>query len=168
MEVELRSWLDRLAIQDLIHRHSDAVTRADWKQCEVLYAADAVWEIPALGLRYEGVAALIEMLEGTSSFEMMIQTPHAPVINLVDSDQARATTTIHEWMRGVTQIDSATIDVHKGDQTNQEFYGVYYDDIARIDGEWKFTHRLYVPIYSASGCVTGDVLTPRSDLLRPW
>jgi hypothetical protein len=33
-EVELRAWLDRLAIQDLIYRHSDALTRADWKQAE--------------------------------------------------------------------------------------------------------------------------------------
>jgi hypothetical protein len=29
---EIRKWLDRLAIQDLIHRYSDAVTRADWDQ----------------------------------------------------------------------------------------------------------------------------------------
>jgi len=27
---ELREWLDRLAIQDLINRYSDAMTRADW------------------------------------------------------------------------------------------------------------------------------------------
>lgn len=44
---ELREWLDRLAIQDLINRYSDAVTRADWQQCESLFAVDAVWESPA-------------------------------------------------------------------------------------------------------------------------
>jgi hypothetical protein len=59
--VEVRAWLDRLAIQDLIYRHCDAVTLADWGQLEVLYAADAVWEEPALGLRYESAAALVEM-----------------------------------------------------------------------------------------------------------
>jgi hypothetical protein len=59
-----------------------------------------------------------------------------------------------------------TIDIQQGDQANQELYGVYYDDIARIDSEWKFTHRLCVPIYISSGCVTGDVVTPRSRLLR--
>jgi hypothetical protein len=155
-----------LAIQDLIYRHSDATTKADWQQLRALYAPDAVWEIPALGLRYDGVAALMEMLEPTSTIEMIIQTPHASVINLIDSDQAHATTTIHEWIRGVTQIDSAAIDVQKGEETNQEFYGIYYDDVARMEGEWKFTHRVYVPIYAATGCVTGTVLTPRSDLLR--
>jgi len=47
-----------------------------------------------------------------------------------------------------------------------EQYGIYFDDLARIDDDWKFTHRLFVPLYVGAGCVTGDVLTQRSDLLR--
>jgi hypothetical protein len=31
-EVELRGRLDRLAIQYLVYRYSNAVTRADWQQ----------------------------------------------------------------------------------------------------------------------------------------
>jgi hypothetical protein len=83
----------------------------------------------------------------------------------MSADEAQATTTIHEWARGITPIDT-TLDIQQGDQANQELYGVYYDDIARIDSEWKFTHRLCVPIYISSGRVTGDVVTPRSRLLR--
>jgi hypothetical protein len=167
-ELELRSWLDRLAIQDLIYRHSDAVTRSDWAQCEALYAPQAIWESPRLGLRFDRTTALMEMLAGTSTFEMMIQTPHAPVITLLPPDQAQATTTIHEWERGVTSVDGVVAgdSVQTGDEINLEVYGIYYDDIARIDGEWKFTHRLYVPIYVGTGAVTGDVITPRSGLLR--
>jgi hypothetical protein len=165
-EVEVRAWLDRLTIQDLIYRHSDALTRADWRQVEALYALDAIWETPALGLRYDGVAALIEMLGETSSHEVYVQTPHAPVINLIAADEAQATTTIHEWLRGVSKIESRPMDIQSGDQVNLEAYGVYYDDIARIEGEWRFTHRVYVPIYIGAGAVMGDVVTPRSDLLR--
>jgi hypothetical protein len=160
-ELELRSWLDRLAVQDLIFRHSDAVTRADWAQCETLYARDAIWELPAHGIHLSSAAALMDMLKGTSTSEVMIQTPHAPVINLVGSDRAQATTTIHEWIRGVSPVDG-----NKGDQINFEAYGVYFDDVTRIDGEWKFTHRLYRLIYEGNGAVTGDVVTQRSDLLR--
>ena len=58
-ERELREWLDRLAIQDLINRYCDAVTRADWDQCEAVFAPDAVWESP-LGLRFESRAAFLE------------------------------------------------------------------------------------------------------------
>ena len=53
-----------------------------------------------------------------------------------------------------------------GAENNFEQYGIYYDDLIRIDGEWKFTHRLLVPIYVARDFVTGDLLTPRSALLR--
>jgi hypothetical protein len=165
-ELEVRAWLDRLAIQDLIYRYSDAVTRADWGQCEAVFAADAIWEIPAYGLRYDSAAAFIAMLKGTSTSEVLIQTPHAPVIKLIGPEKAQATTTIHEWSRMVATVNSATLDVRTGQDVNQEEYGVYYDDIGRIDGEWKFTHRRYIPIYNSRGCVTGDVLTPRSGLLR--
>jgi len=55
-EAELREWLDRLAIQDLIYRYSDAVTRADWHQCEAVFSPDATWESPILGLRHESRA----------------------------------------------------------------------------------------------------------------
>src|SRR6516162_6741765 len=120
-EVEVRAWLDRLAIQDLIYRHSDAVTRADWRQCEALYVPDVIWELPKHGLRFDTRAAFMEMLEATSMVELMIQTPHAPVITLIEPDSAQATTTIHEWIRGVSPIT--------GEQTNFEAYGVYFDDV---------------------------------------
>jgi hypothetical protein len=164
-ELELRSWMDRLAIQNLIYRHSDAVTRADWRQLEALYAPDALWEEPALGLRYESTAAFIEMLEGTTGMEAIIQTAHAPVLHLISPDKARATSTFYEWVRGFGTIDSTV--GQTGDQVNMEEYGVYYDDIARIDGEWKFTHRVAVLISVNPGPETSDVLTQRSDLLRP-
>jgi hypothetical protein len=158
-EVEQRAWLDRLAIQDLIYRYSDGLTRADWKQCESVFAPEAIWESPALGLRFESRAGFMDMLEGTSAGEFMIQTASAPVINLIASDRAQATTTVQELMRGVTAVLT-------GEQLNSVLYGVYYDDVARISGEWKFTHRLYKPIYAATGALTGDVVTPRSELLR--
>jgi hypothetical protein len=170
-QLELRSWLDRLAIQDLIYRYSDAVTRADWAQCEALFAPKAIWECSALGIRYESATAFLEMLKGTSTSEIMIQTPHAPVIKLIGSEKAEATTTIHEWNRMVSPLDNtdagdAVFQAGKGEEINQAAYGVYFDDIARIDGEWKFTHRRYAVIYICNGPVTGDVVTPRSGLLR--
>jgi hypothetical protein len=71
-------------------------------------------------------------------------------------------------MRGVTSVEGVVAGdaVQKGDEINLEVYGIYYDDITRIDSDWKFTHRLYVPIYIATGAVTGEVVTPRSELLR--
>jgi hypothetical protein len=64
--------------------------------------------------------------------------------------------------RGVTETNSELGD--SGTEINVDTYGIYYDDVARIGGQWKFTHRLFVPFYLGSGCVTGDVLTRRSEL----
>jgi hypothetical protein len=165
-EVELRAWLDRLAIQDLIHRYSDAVTRADWEQCLSVFTPDALWESPALGMRYETAAAFVGTLsDATTALEMLIQTPHASVIRLTGPDRAEATTTVNEVMRGEVPADSTTPDA--GSPLNADLYGVYHDDVAKLEGEWKFTHRLFVPIYIASGGVTGDVMTQRASLLRP-
>jgi hypothetical protein len=160
---ELREWLDRLAIQDLINRYSDAVTRADWKQCEKLFAVDAVWESPA-GLRFEGAESFVDFLRPTTSYDVLIQTPHASVITLTDIDKASATTTIHELTRGVGLADSEF--GAAGAEINLEQYGIYHDDFARIDGEWKFSRREFIPVYVGMGRVTGDVFTPRSALLR--
>jgi SnoaL-like domain len=155
-ESELREWLDRLSIQDVIHRYSDAVTRADWQQCEAVFAPDALWESPGLGMRYESRSAFLEMLRATSSADLLIQTAHSSVITLTGADQARATTMIHEFVRAT-----------EGAETNFEQYGIYFDDLARIKRRWVFTHRLFVPLYVGTGCVTGDLLTERSALLRP-
>jgi hypothetical protein len=57
---EWREWLDRPAIQDLIYRYSDAVTRADWVQCEAVFAPDAIRESPILGMRYENRASFMK------------------------------------------------------------------------------------------------------------
>jgi ketosteroid isomerase-like protein len=153
---EVRRWLDRLAIQDLINGYSDAVTRADWAQCEAVYAPHVLWESPGLGLRCEGRAAFMEMMRGTSTAGLLVQTPHASVISLTDSDQAHATTTIHEFIRGLAR---------DGQQADIEQYGVYFDDVERIDGEWKFTHRLFVPLYRGD-LGSGEILVSRIAPIR--
>lgn len=162
MDAEVRDWLDRIAIQDLINRYSDAVTRADWAQCEAVFAPGAVWECPPLGLHYDSATAFVDTLRATTGIELLIQTPQAPVVTLLGADRARATTTIHEMNRGVAPVDSVL--ATGGAPINIDMYGIYYDDIARIDGLWKFTRRRFVPVYMAQGGVAGDVVTSRSEL----
>jgi len=154
---ELREWLDRLAIQDPINRYSDAVTRADWRECEKLFAVDAVWESPA-GLRFESAKSFMDFLKPTTSYDVLIQTPHSSVITPTGVDQASATTTIHELTRGVGLADSEFGDA--GAEINVEQWGIYYDDLARIDGEWKFIRRSLYPSTSA-GVASQGTCSPR-------
>lgn len=161
---DLAELIDRIALEDLIHRYSDAVTRADWDQCEATLAPDAIWESPVLGRRYEGARVFRDFLAQTTTSELLIQTPHSPVIELAGT-RARATTTIHEFVRSISLSDTPLGE--KGAVQNLEQWGIYFDDCLKIDDEWKFAHRLFVPMYVGHDVVTGRVLTPRTELLRP-
>jgi hypothetical protein len=158
-------WIERLAIADLIYRYSDSVMRADWDQTEAVFAPDAIWESPGLGLRFEGARTFRDHLADTTRWDLLIQTVHQPVIRFVGPEQAQTTTTLHELVRGEIHIDSTL--GQAGTSVNFEQYGIYYDDVAKLGGEWKFTHRLFVPVYLRTDCVTGEVLTPRFALSRP-
>jgi hypothetical protein len=76
------------------------------------------------------------------------------VVELTGPDRAKATTTIHEMVRAGTGEA----------ETNFEQYGIYHDEVARLDLGWRFTRRLFVPLYANRGAVRGDVVTPRSTL----
>jgi hypothetical protein len=114
---------------------------------------------------FESRAAFLETLRQTTSNDLLIQTPHSSVITLTCADQAKATSTIHELTRGVAPSDSSLGEA--GAELNVEQYGIYYDDVARIDGQWKFTRRVFVPVYVNVGGVNGSVFTHRSALLEP-
>jgi hypothetical protein len=131
METELREWLDRLAIQDLIYRYSEAVTLADWQQCQAVFAPDAIWEAPLLGLRYENRESFLGDPEGDDYLRP--PDPEAPFARHQTHrrDQAPATTTIHEVNRGVAETESEL--GTGGTEINVHTYGIYSDDIARID-----------------------------------
>jgi hypothetical protein len=159
-DVAIQAWLDRLAIQDLIFRYSDAVTRADYDQALTVFASDAVWESPLLEMRFDSARVFIDyLIEATASGDVLIQAAHNSVIELLGADRARATTTIHEMVRGV----ATTAGVHGeiGTEINADQYGIYHDRVAKVDSEWKFTHRLFEPFLVAPGRVVGDVVSNR-------
>jgi hypothetical protein len=161
---ELEEWLDRQAVQDLIHRYSDSVTRADYEQTATVFAPDAVWEDPQSDVRFESAREFMDYLvEGSTSLDLLIQTPHSPVVELLGDGRAKATTTIHEIVRGVATADSAVGAI--GSEINVDRYGIYHDELAKFGPEWKFTHRIFVPFFTATGGVVGDVSGSRPLLL---
>ena len=164
MADDAQHWIDKCAIQELIYRHSDGVNRGDFDAIRSAYADDALWEIPLFGFRCESADELIEFLRvNTATAELLVQTPHCPVVTLLGSDAARATTTVHEFTRGTVAEDGPF--GPEGTAIGEQHYGIYYDEAACRAGEWKFTHRVFVPIYMEFGCVTGDLPIERARLL---
>jgi SnoaL-like domain len=159
------TWVDKLAVQELIHRYADGVNRADWNQVRGVFAPQAVWEAPAFGLHFGTAEEFCDFLAQTqTSSQLLVQTTHATVVRLTSPDAATATTTIHEISLGTNLVDGALGDA--GDEINMEDYGIYYDAAERIGGEWLFVHRMFMPLYAHIGCVTGNVVTGRDQLLQ--
>src|SRR5436190_3505504 len=143
---ELEEWLARQAVEDLIYRYSDSVTRGDYEHTATLFAPDAVWEEVG-GARFETGREFVDYLvEGSASLELLIQTPHSPVVEFLGPGRAKATTTIHEIVRGVASGRSALGDV--GIELAFDRYGIYHDELAKFDREWKFTERIFVPFFT--------------------
>jgi len=160
----LASVADRLAVEALIYRYADAVTRADWVRCEATFHPDAVWESPLLGMHYATAKEFLDVLAETSTFDLLIQTAHSPVIEFADDTHGHATTTVRELVLGQAFLDNALGET--GSVQNFEQFGVYFDDVVKTEGEWRFAHRLFVPMYVNMGAVSGQVLAPRTSLRR--
>jgi hypothetical protein len=164
-DADVRRWTEIAAITDLIHRYSDAVTRADWAQAEALFAPDAVWESPLLGMHFSGGQSFLDHLAlSTQACDLLIQTATSPVVTLLGPDRATVTTTIVEIVRGVATADTPGFPA--GVAVNVRQHGIYYDEVARGDGAWRFTHREFVPMYVETDTVNGQIVAPRASLAR--
>jgi SnoaL-like protein len=153
------------AIEQLIHRYSDAITRADWDQHEAVFATDATIEVASpFDFKAEGARTIREQTSaGSAGLDFLIHRVDSIVVELLDSEHARATSTIHEMGRGSAPGLS-------GDQPDTlldwEQYAVYYDDISKIGGAWKFTRRYCQPIYYRSDAHAGQAIAARTALVR--
>jgi ketosteroid isomerase-like protein len=131
IETRLRAVEDRLEIQALAARFSDAVNERDFDAFSQLWASESpVWEIGApLHSRAEGLAAIVEMLRGLMQTERyFMQMTHSGVVT-INGDRAVARFVIREHGRG--------------DGTYYDNLAVYDDVLVREPGGWRFLERHY-------------------------
>src|SRR5262245_26869780 len=147
------TWIDKLAIQELINQYCDALNRDDWDAYEALFTSDAVWELSSpWGFKIEGARAIREVISKlVAKGDFIVQTNHSTVVTLLGADRASATTTIRETSRGK-------------DGRSATHLGIYYDNLVRVPGGWKFQHRFFQSVYYDETPLTGRVDAARSDL----
>ena len=130
-EARLRTVEDRLEIQALAARFSDAVNERDVTAFAQLWASDRpIWEIgPPLQSRAEGIDEIIAMLRRLFQIECyFMQMTHSGVVT-IDGD--RATARFVERERG------------QGDDTYYYNLAVYDDVLVREPAGWRFLERHY-------------------------
>lgn len=150
---DMRDWVDKAAIQELVVRYSDAATRGAWDEFEALWTEDAVWEVgPPIDTRIVGARAIRDDVNASVDREdFLVQMTHGAVVTLLGDGRARGTTTIHALARRSGDHDI----------TN---YGVYYDEFAKVDGTWMFSRRRLQPVYADTSAHTGAAPITRAAL----
>jgi len=145
-------WVEKLAIQELIYRYTDALNREAWDEFEATFAPDATWEIGAPApLRAEGARGIRDAIaERVTPLELLTQIAMNPVVD-VHGDRAVAHTSIEEWAR-LPEVFSMRL------------RGIYRDELRKIDGAWRFQSRLMQTVYVDYSPMEGRVLTARTDL----
>jgi uncharacterized protein (TIGR02246 family) len=123
---------DRVAIRELIEHYADAVTRRDADDWSQVWAEDAVWCLPDYpGMeRFEGRAAIVDGWKKSMADFPGISYLAVPGAINVSGNRATARTFTDEVfpMPGRAALRQR---------------GRYDDELAKIDGAWKFTRRIY-------------------------
>jgi hypothetical protein len=122
---------DLHAIQDVISRYTNAVTRREWAAIAATFAPKATWEVVGgpypFKLEGAGLGAGIKQAIGMTSSLIQLITP--PSIEL-EGARATAHCNIHEFGEMLDR------------KSHFEASGTYDDVLERIDGRWVFASRL--------------------------
>ena len=150
---ELAGWIDKQAILELIARYSNLASRGVLDDFDELWTDDAVWEVgPPVDSRVVGAQAIRDqVIKNTSSGEFLVQMSHDSVVTLQGDGRASETTLIH----AIARLTSGHSVVN---------YGVYYSDVVKVDGLWKFARRRLVPVFSDSSALVGVAPISRNEL----
>jgi len=122
---------DEEAIQRVISRYSQCASRSDWDAVLKLFRRDAVWDIPHLGLKLEGIAAIEGALHSffaTMDYVLQINSPA-----LIEVTGATATAT-----SGIRECGKTA-----GKDEGFEFLGIYEDRLVRGEEGWQFAQRTF-------------------------
>jgi hypothetical protein len=136
-----RELLDYVAICRLQAGYADAVTRRAWSDLGPLFLPDAsitvdtVTSEPYEFVGADGIGGFISgAIERFEFFELVILNVHVLSSSDGDADTLRSRSFTCELRQ-----ESAN-----GHWTNA--FGVYHDDLRRVDGEWRYARRRYQSI----------------------
>ena len=122
---------DHFAIQQVLNTYSMTASLGQTAEMAATYIPDGVWEVPDIGLKCEGRAAIQAAGEGvTATIEYFVQL-NSPAIIVVDGDKATARSIIRECGK------------YAGKQVALEVLGMYDDELVRTADGWLFAIRKF-------------------------
>jgi ketosteroid isomerase-like protein len=122
---------DEYQVQRVINTYAQRTGRGDWAPVVALFLPDAVWEIPHLDLRFEGVEAIRGALASLAGDLEYVLQLNSPALIEIAGDEATARSGIREAGK------------RKGCDQGFEFLGIYADTLRRTPDGWKFARRVF-------------------------
>ena len=122
---------DDYAVQRVITSYSLLTGRGDWEPVLALFTPDASWEVPHLGLKFEGLEAIHGALAMLSADLEFVLQHNAPALIEVTGDTATARSGIREAGK------------LRGRDESVEYFGIYADTLVRTADGWKFKRRVF-------------------------
>lgn len=119
---------DRQAITELNGTYADGVVRKDAATWGTVWAEDATWDF--FGNLFEGKAAIVGFWEQAMGGLEKVSFHCVPCMIEVTGDTATARVQTQEIL-------------HAKDGTTRVVGGLYEDRLAKIAGQWVFTHRKF-------------------------
>ncbi|MFL0355295.1 nuclear transport factor 2 family protein [Erythrobacter sp. GH1-10] len=119
---------DRQAIAELSGTYADGVVRKNSATWGSVWAEDATWDF--FGQTFEGRDAIVGFWEQAMSGIEAVSFHGVPCMIEVTGDTATSRVQTQEIL-------------HMKDGTTRVVGGLYEDELAKIDGEWVFTHRKF-------------------------
>lgn len=138
--------LDEIAIQQTLNRYTEGASRADWDQVMLTFMPDGIWEIPALGVHYQGRAAIQPVMAAFVAQLAYFVQINSPGIITVEGDKATARSVIRECGKYADRDEAL------------EVLGFYNDELVRTPEGWKFSRRTF----KAAGMHAFPLLPARS------
>lgn len=126
--------LDEIAIQQTLNRYTEGASRADWPQVLSTFTLEAVWEIPALGARYQDHAVIQQAMAAFVGQMAYFVQINSPAIITVTGDKANTVSIIRECGKFADRNEAL------------EILGRYEDELVRTSAGWKFTRRAFHPL----------------------
>ncbi|WP_095012650.1 nuclear transport factor 2 family protein [Tsuneonella mangrovi] len=119
---------DRQEITELNGVYADGVVRSDAATWGTVWAEDATWDF--FGQTFAGRDAIVAFWEQAMSGIEAVSFHCVPCMIAVTGDTATARVQTQEFL-------------HMKDGVTRAVGGMYEDRLAKIDGQWQFTHRAF-------------------------
>lgn len=119
---------DRQAIAELNGTYADGVVRKNAATWGMVWAGNATWDF--FGQLFEGKQAIVAFWEQAMSGIEAVSFHCVPCMIEVTGDTATSRVQTQEIL-------------HMKDGTTRVVGGLYEDNLAKIDGQWVFTHRKF-------------------------